>query len=129
MSADGWLWVDDLQHGDGQSVLAATTPERATVLVTDPDHRPGTWTLAIQQLPNTRSKYCICWMSASSLPTAVCTFYRAATLALIETITEAAEVRAMKRGPVAEVWPGTRQETAPRAPTADTEGGEPDDCR
>jgi hypothetical protein len=122
VSADKWLWVADLQGGDGRSVLATTTAERATVLVTDPDHRPGTWTLAIQQLPNTRSKYRVWWQSASCTPTAVCTFYRAATLALIQTITDAGVVRAMKRGPVAEVWPSVTQETDPRAATAGTDG-------
>jgi hypothetical protein len=122
VSANKWLWIADLQEGDGRSVLATTTHKRATVLVTDPEHRPGTWTLAIQQIHDTRSKYRICWQSASSLPTAVCTFYHNATLALIETITEAAEVRAMKRGPVAEVWPGATPETNPRSPTV-TDGG------
>jgi hypothetical protein len=125
VSANKWLWIADLQEGDGRSVLATTTAERATVLVTDPEHRPGTWTLAIQQVENTHSKYRVWWQSESSTPTPIYEFYRAATLALITTVTDAAAVRAVKRGPVAEVWPSTPQETAPRAAMADTEGGEP----
>jgi hypothetical protein len=125
MSADGWLWMADLQRGDGRALLATTTPERATVLVTDPAHRPGRWILGIQQVGEAHDKYRICWVSASSLPTPIYEFYRASTLALIETITDAAHVRAVKCGPVGEVWPGATPETAPRAPTAGTDGGEP----
>jgi hypothetical protein len=79
------------------------------VLVTDPDHRPGTWTLAIHQVDDTHRKYRVWWRSESSLPTPVYEFYHSATLALIQTITDAARVRALKRGPVAEVWPGAPQ--------------------
>ena len=124
MSTDGWLWIADLQEGDGRSVLDTTTPERATVLVTDPDHRPGTWTLAIQQVATTHRKYRVWWRGATSTLTPVCEFYRGATLALIETITDAARVCAVKRGPVEEVWPGTPHDTDPCAAPVGTDGGE-----
>jgi hypothetical protein len=121
MSADGWLWVADLQRGDGHALLATTTPERATVIVTDPDHRPGRWTLAIQQVEDAHRKYRVWWQSASALPTPVYEFYRGATLALIETITDAGVVRAVKRGPVTEIWPGASQRSLQ---ALRTDGGE-----
>lgn len=113
---DRWVWVHDLQQGDSRALLASMTPKRAVVLVTEPAYRPGTWTLGLHQVTERSSRYRVCWVTPSPHPTTECALHYPAVRNLIETVTDAAYLRALKRGPVADIWPGTAQYTDATTP-------------